>query len=234
MRHSLVMILSAWAFFVLMFSLCGLENDSLSQANLAPVEREFPLRVSPSNQNLYMDGPDALKEVKQRNQEIIDSRRFPWIWLVLLISCSGIGWAAFLYRDEWMEYFRKRVGPLNPLQQSYARLQELQQVKLFETDQYKTYYGELTTLLKEVLQERLRTVFVSLTTEEIIKTLGMIASLHDDEKSEILTVFAQADAIKYANQTPTEKEAEKMFKSVQSIVTRLCAVDKNSLEKGLK
>lgn len=218
MKRNFALLLSAWMLLVWVFSSCASENDALS---LAPVEREFPLRVSPSNQNMYMDGPDALNEVKQRNQEIIDSRRFPWLWLVLFIGCAGIGWAAFLFRDEWIEYFQKRVESLSPLQQIYAKLQALQQVQPREVDQYKAYYGELSTLLKEALQVRLQADLISLTTEEINSVLGISTLLSDNEKREILALFAQADTIKYANLTSTEQEADNFFDSVQLIVNRI-------------
>lgn len=226
--HNLAFVL------VLIAPLLASENDRFYLAPLAPIEREFPMRVSPANQNLYMDGPEALEQEKLRNQEIINSRQFPWIWLIVLISCGGIGWTAFLSRDEWIRYFQKRRESLNPIEQSYAKLRELQQARYGESGNFKAYYGELSAILKEALQQRLQTVVVSLTTEEISNTLEASALLPDSQKSEILKFFAQSDVVIYANQTPTEQEVLQAFQSIESLVNNVNQVSMPPQEGGLK
>jgi hypothetical protein len=216
---------------VLMTPLLASESDQDYLAPLAPIDREFPMRVSRSNRNLYMDGPEALQQEKLRNDEIINSRQFPWIWLIVLMACSGIGWVAFLFYDEWMKYFRKKDEPLDLIEQSYAKLQQMRPPSSREAKDFKAYYGGLSAILKEVLQHQLQRLVAPLTTEEISKTLEGNTLFSDSQKRDIIKFFAHSDAVIYANQMPTQQEALQSFESVESLVTSAIPIGTTSQKK---
>jgi hypothetical protein len=217
--------------FVLMAPLLWSESDHDSLAPLAPIEREFPMRVSRSNRNLYMDGPEALNQEKLRNREIINSRQFPWFSLIALMAFSGIGWVAFLSYDEWVKYFREEEKPLDLIKQSYVKLQQLQHPSFLQAKDFKDYYADLSTILKDVLQQQMQCLVTPMTTEEISKILEGSTLFSDHQKRDIVKFFAQSDAVIYANQMPMQQEALQSFESVASLVNSLIPLETTPQDK---
>ena len=74
-------------------------------APLLPLEPQFPLTLTSANRQLLIDNPEELQRAKEHIRDELKKHTFPWITLAILLIFGGMGWVAYLIRDEWLKRF---------------------------------------------------------------------------------------------------------------------------------
>lgn len=150
----------------------------------------------------------------------VDWLRDHWTWiiggLVLIILIIGL-----------IYYLRKRakVKPIVEVSKpaippdiiAVEKLKALQAKKLWQQDQVKLYYIELTDILREYLEKRYDIRTHEKTTDEIITSLR--SKLNDDNGTRLQRILVTADLVKFAKEQPTPHENDEVLeKSLDFVV----------------
>ncbi len=145
-----------------------------------------------------LDTPFIWAEIKE---ELI----YGSIALLLLIALGIFLW--------W--YFKKRKKPevkivvpqISAKDAALQKLQELENKKLWQQGQNKNYQSELSTILREFLENKFAVIALELTTHEIMQQLSRTPiSLNEREK--LQRILQIADMTKFAKAEPTAIENE--------------------------
>lgn len=167
---------------------------------------------------IAVDTTLAIKPIKS----VLDVtlRNHKWIlWLGIitgLIIIGGLIWYFFLRR--------KNIGPIAvpvPLKSLHERmterLQQLQSKQLWQKGQLKTYYSELTDILRDYLEERYHMHAHESTSDEIVEQLER----HPDTRahaSNIRYLLNLADMAKFAKSQPLADENTRAFDHVLNFI----------------
>lgn len=186
-------------------------------------------------QTLEVDTTTAIKPIKGIRDVPLRFRDIlPYILggILLIIIVLGI-----LY------YLRKRKGKapvfsspprpqLPPAEEALQRLEELEDKKLWQHDQHKKYYIELTAIIRHYIERRYEVEAEELSSSE---TLEQMRSLTNEDSLQHLKILLErADLVKFARLTPMPDENHQAYQSARAFVenTRMKEVepDKNQEE----
>jgi hypothetical protein len=194
------------------------QKAPLSFAPLIPLEPQFPLDLTQANRQFLIDNPERLEEEKRRIQCQLEQHTFPWLTMIILLGCGGIGWAAYLTREFWSKRRLKPVTVLSPKQQAHQALSTLQGRHFLEKNLIQTYYTELASILLTALQHLLKRKTQELTTTELAQVLSDEATFSQKQKQEILSILAEIDQVKFADKKPSLETAREMHQRIQNVI----------------
>ncbi|XZF12824.1 hypothetical protein ACTHGU_13635 [Chitinophagaceae bacterium MMS25-I14] len=112
----------------------------------------------------------------------------------------------------------KPLGPVETITEQYTRLlRELDQKQLWQHNQVKEYYVELTDIVRDYIEQRFRTPAMELTTDELLAKARMTKDLapHQDLLAFILRT---ADLAKFAKAQPLPQEHMQALENAQHFV----------------
>lgn len=146
-----------------------------------------------------------------------------YIWYILG-GLLALGLIAFV-----IYYFLKNKGVKapppapakhveTPNEKALRLLLELEQKQLWQRDQVKQYYTELTDILRSYIEERFNTPAMELTTDELL----LVAKRHRDmlKHYDALAIILQtADMAKFAKAQPLPQEHTDAFDHTKNFVT---------------
>lgn len=145
-----------------------------------------------------------------------------YIWYIIA-GLSVLGLIIFL-----IYYFRKNKATKipaaappkhveTPNEKAMRMLHELEQKQLWENDQVKQYYTELTDILRVYIEERFNTPAMELTSDELL----VVARRHKDMLRHIeglSTILQTADMAKFAKAQPLPQEHTEAFELTKQFV----------------
>ena len=174
--------------------------------------------VDTTKQGLYDIKP--LIEVKPNYSRM-------WLWL-LFIGLLGGGLFYYWYlgkRGEGSSLFGGSPKILPPFDQALAQLQELEKSRYLIEGQHKTYYSELTAIVRNYLEEEAGIEALESTSEELITLLEMRKDagelpLEEDTLEAFKEVLRTADLVKFARHTPENQKASEDHRIVQLMVEK--------------
>lgn len=142
---------------------------------------------------------DALRPIKPIIEEPLNVYD---LWPLFLLAVLGlVGFVT--YRNFKAS---KRVVPPPPPPpadlQALNALKELEQKQLWQNDQTKQYYSELTQIFREYLTARFNVPAMEMTSRQINKELGLKTNLSGDQLGEIKQLLQLSDLVKFAKATP--------------------------------
>ena len=193
----------------------------LPLAPLMPLEPQFPLTLTQTNEQLLIENPQRMDMEKKIIKSYLEKHSFPWLTIVVLLVCGGIGWTVYLTRDRWSVRPAKSVTTLSPKQQLDQTLQFLENRRLLENDHLQTLYNELASLLLDALQLRFGLKAKELTTEEIKREFVKSSQLSSPQKQTILSFLAEIDDVKFAGKKPSQAEAKQFYQHIQNFIQQL-------------
>jgi hypothetical protein len=209
------------------------QTTPLSFAPLIPLEPQYPLDLTESNRQFLIENPDRKEEEKMRIQRMLDSHTFPWLTLVTLLGCGGIGWAAYLTRERWLKRQLKPKPALSPKEQADQALHALQAEHLLEQGLIQTYYAKLASILLSAIQGRVGWKTLELTTPELAQVFKKDSFLSVTQKEELLSTLAEIDKVKFAGKKTSREEAMQMDQHVQNLIRQLYTTSKEILKKEI-
>jgi hypothetical protein len=192
------------------------KEESLLLAPLMPLEPEYPLGLTEANRKNLLEGPDWERE-QQRLQRELSRHAFPWLALSILIGLAGIGWTAYLMREQLPSWSWKRKPSLSPLQKAEQSLSALMQQNLIDRGLQQQYAGSLSTILLESLQDLSGNPYVSFTTKEASFALAGDPNF-SEVRDDIVAALTETDQIKFAKKEIPPDEADQLLQKVRSVI----------------
>jgi hypothetical protein len=193
----------------------------LPTAPVIPLQPQFPLGLTEANRELLIDNPARIEEEKRRIQVTLDSHTFPWLTVLALLGCGGIGWTAYLTRERWYKRPSKPISTISPQQKVNQSLQNLQKGHLLEQGLIQTYYSELSSILMDALHSRASKLTSKLTTAELAHRLKDEHNLSSNQKRDVLSFLAEIDQVKFAGETPSLEHAKQMYHKIEGFIQQL-------------
>jgi len=204
-------------YFFLSSTLLFADAPPLSTAPLLPIEPQFPLGLTQANRDQLIDNPEEIENSNEAIKKALEDHSFPWLTLLVLLAAGGIGWAAYLAKDNWIRKAPTFVSPAGIQQSLLERLDHLE----FHENMSQIYFSELSSILSDALQNRLGWKKRSLTTEELKRSLSAQSVLSLDITKLITGYLNEMDTMKFAGKKATFKQAEEMQKQVRDLVEKI-------------
>lgn len=182
---------------------------------------ELTLRV----QTVKIDTTKAIYDIKQPlavSYTLWDWLRDHWVWvvvgLVVLLIIGGIIW-----------YIRSRpkkevVVPvvkvyLPPHTIALNKLQELRAKKLWQQEEVKLYYSELSDIIRDYIEQRYAISTQEKTTDEIFAGIRHL-DIKDENRNQLKQILKLSDLVKFAKERPVAAENELTMDTAISFVTQ--------------
>jgi len=161
-----------------------------------------------------VDTTKGIYDIKQPlavSYTFFDWLRDNWYWIALgvavLLLAGGLIW--YLKKRPVKEKpVVKKAAPLVPAHQiAISKLKELKEKKLWQQDEVKLYYIELSDILREYLEKRYEIKTHEKTTDEIFAVLRCI-DIRTDSKNTLRQILELSDLVKFAKEKPIPSENE--------------------------
>lgn len=167
-------------------------------------------------------------DVQKEFRDIAGVQDIPFHWLeffvyyvivFVLILVGVIGY--FVYR-KW----KKRPAPAPiPVQApvipaeviAFEKLDQIKAKKLWQAGQIKSYYIELTSVIREYIDNRYKIDAEEMTTTEILQAI-QLTDASQDARIELMKLLQLADLVKFAKGNPSDLENEKAWEQAHRFV----------------
>lgn len=188
---------------------------SLELAPLIPLEPQFPLELTHLNRELYIDNPQLFETENEKLRKELEAHSFPWLSMVFLLTFLGLTWMGYITRDYWLRFSKKSSRSLPKLETLAEAWQALQKKSLNQGN-LQGFYDALESILKRVLQEKLKINIKQPTNDEISRVIKKQNFLSAEQTSKVLTLLKQMDLIKFAGEKPSHAEINQMTELMES------------------
>ncbi len=185
---------------------------------------------------------DILVEMEAEIKEIKEPYDVPYNWrkwlkwaaIVLLTLALIIGGILL-----WNKYRKKpetilaRPKPKRPAHEiALEKLEELRQKKLWQNNQTKQFYIELSDIVREYIEFRYDVLALEMTTQETVSALKL-KGLEDTKTQTLKQMLQMADLAKFAKYTPISNENEQCFDIARQFVnaTLVMPLDEPKVEE---
>lgn len=143
-----------------------------------------------------------------------------WIWIVAGLVIIGIVILVTWYisrRYEQQPIFQSVKVVLTIDQVAINKLNELQAKNLWQNGDVKTFYIELTDILREYLEKRYTIQAFEQTSEEILGSLKP-KQIPADARGKLKDILVLADLVKFAKEKPVGRENEASMDNAISFI----------------
>jgi hypothetical protein len=118
------------------------------------------------------------------------------------------------------------IDALAPFEEAIEKLQKLDNKLLWQNNEIKKYYSELTEIVRAYIEKELKIPALEITTHELVAILSEFnkAKTIDTSKETIKKLNAllqEADLVKFAKSTPLSHEIEEDRKDAEEILYTL-------------
>ena len=145
-----------------------------------------------------------------------------WILGIAIVAAALLYW--FVFRKKPMSE-EEKAALLPPFDRAILGLKQLEKSKYLIQNDYKTYYSELTDIVRSYLEEDVHVTALESTTEQLIDKLEMMKDagqlkLDEETIQQFKKVLQTSDLVKFAKSKPETSVAEQDRKSVEQIVIK--------------
>ena len=143
------------------------------------------------------------------------------IWVVLAILLIGL----FIY------YLKNRKNPeiintLPPFEEALEKLQELDNKLLWQNNEIKKYYSELTEIVRVFIEKELEIPALEITTHELVSLLSDYNNPKNIKPAKetirkLNALLQEADLVKFAKSTPISHEIEEDRRDAEKVLNDL-------------
>ena len=147
-----------------------------------------------------------------------------WVILGLLLIAGLIYYLKTRKKDEGEEGEVIRAIP--PFEEAIERLQKLDEKLLWQNNQVKQYYSELTEIIRAYIEKELKIPALESTTDELIETLRDFNDAKTIETSrevikKLKELLSEADLVKFAKSKPLSHEIEEDRRDAEDVLNGL-------------
>ena len=135
------------------------------------------------------------------------------VWLLLALLLIGAVIYYLVTRKKPTITEDEGIAALAPFEEAIEKLQELDTKLLWQNNEIKKYYSELTEIVRAYIEKELKIPALEITTHELVDILSAFnkAKTIDASKETIKKLNAllqEADLVKFAKSTPLSHEIE--------------------------
>jgi len=133
------------------------------------------------------------------------------IILIISLLISGVLYWFFWRKKPLTE--AEKIAALPPYERAKLALEKLDEDHYFENEEIKTYYSDLTLILRQYLDEKVYEQSLESTTDELITRLNTLKAANQIKLSKetirnIETILKRADLVKFAKSKPNYQLAK--------------------------
>jgi len=174
---------------------------------------KIPLTVNP----FPIDSAQP-RDIKGIKKEPLKFEDFLPLLIALLVVCS-LGFGAYYYWKRRKD--KEAVIPPPPVLPAHEvalqKLYKLEEQKLWQQGEIKTFQSELTFIVREYLENRFGIQALESTTEEIVSDLNA-KDINDSHKQQLSSMFRMADMVKFAKAKPPADVHSKLLEETEAFV----------------
>lgn len=192
------------------------------------------------NEEVYLTNPLSIKIVdmpidttQQAITDIKDIYNPPidWMFYITIVCCVVLVIFVLLlayylinkYLKSRNKNEQQEIIPVDPRKAheiAYDELASLRQKQLWQSQQFKLYYTELTEILRRYISNRYAIEAMEQTSDEILSAFKQDKELREkkDEIKLLFDVVQLADLVKFAKWQPLPDECERSFHQVEQFV----------------
>jgi hypothetical protein len=153
-----------------------------------------------------------------------DYKKYVWYGVIALLIIGLILYFTLKKKKEEKEEIM--VPALPPFDEAIQKLQELDEKLLWQNNQVKEYYSELTEIVRGFIERELKVPALESTTDELIETLtdfndSEAISTTKETIKKLRDLLREADFVKFAKSKPLSEQIEFNRKEAEEIVTEL-------------
>ena len=146
-----------------------------------------------------------------------------WWLILLLLAVISAGFLAFYLYKHFKARQEVDSGPtIIPPEEAhivaFKALDQLNRSSYLQGQNYKSYYSELSYILKQYYENRYLMDALESTTSELMEKMETMLEFDGNIRSKTAGILNTADMIKFAKATSSSKESKKYFQSVEQIV----------------
>ena len=194
-----------------------------------------PVKIDTTKQGLY-----DIKPIMKSNTQI-DFIFFGYILIFIAVIC-----AVLYFKKQIFSFFsiqKLKVEYLTPYEKAVIELTKIKKLNYLSDVDIKTYYSDLTFVLRNFIEEKIIKSALESTTKELIQKLSLLKTskklnLSNSTLKNIEDVFSRADLVKFAKYEPDAQSAsidlETLSKELENIKLILPEPSHEELEKNLK
>jgi len=166
-----------------------------------------------------------IKSIKSEHYVFDDFKIYIYLLLVAL-AIIGFWIYYFVIRKRKVQEEKPLYKVLPPFEEAIYKLNELDNKLLWQNNQVKEYYSELTEIVRNYIERELQVPALEKTTDEIIE---MLRDFHDAKTiytstetiKKLRELLQEADLVKFAKSKPISIEIEEDRKDAQEIISNL-------------
>ena len=148
------------------------------------------------------------------------------VWLLLALLLIGVVIYYLVTRKKPTITEEEGIAALSPFEEAIEKLQELDTKLLWQNNEIKKYYSELTEIVRAYIEKELKIPALEITTHELVDILSDFnkAKTIDASKETIKKLNAllqEADLVKFAKSTPLSHEIEEDRKDAEEVLNNL-------------
>lgn len=192
--------------------------------------RSEPLMVSVNTIAVLPD--QDIKDIK----DIIEVPFSLWDWILANRLAIGSITAAILLLIIGLILYKRYANQPKEEQEVYVpkeaadiiarkKLEELKEKKLWQKDNIKEYYSELSFIVREYIENRFHLRALEQTTDEILALISNNKGIDKEQSNQLYDLLFLADMAKFAKQKPIASENEDALKKAHVFV------DSTAIEK---
>lgn len=151
--------------------------------------------------------------------------RFPRWLLALLVSAITIALGAGLLRRYLVRAraLADQAPPPPPHEIALAALQMLKEKGWIETENYRPFYWELTSILRYYVENRFGIHAPEQTTEEFLAEATKSKLLQADTQNHLFSILDYADAVKFARHRPLQDDMRAAYAAAERLIRETIA-----------
>tara|TARA_B110000027_G_scaffold36324_1_gene40199 strand:- start:721 stop:1644 length:924 start_codon:yes stop_codon:yes gene_type:complete len=162
----------------------------------------------------------------QREPLVYDDFKPYIIWVILiLLAITGIIYY-LIKRKKTLVTEEETITALPPFEEALEKLQELDNKLLWQNNEIKKYYSELTEIVRAYIEKELKVPALEITTHELIDILSDFneaKTIHTSRETikKLNALLREADLVKFAKSTPLSHEIEEDRRDAEDVLNNL-------------
>ncbi|WP_281979597.1 hypothetical protein [Tenacibaculum mesophilum] len=166
-----------------------------------------------------------IKGIKGEPYQLDDFKQYIW-WIIIAILVIVLLLYFFVFKKKKEQEEKVIIPLLPPYEEAMQKLEELDKKLLWQNNQVKKYYSELTDIVRGYIERELHVPALESTTDELIDVLKDFNDTKSIETSrEIIDklkgLLQESDLVKFAKSKPLSHEIEEDRKDAKLIIDNL-------------
>ncbi|MEE4000199.1 hypothetical protein V1T75_07605 [Tenacibaculum sp. FZY0031] len=166
-----------------------------------------------------------IKGIKGEPYQFDDFKQYIW-WVVIAIIVIALLLYFFVFKKKKEQEETIVVPLLAPYEEAMQKLEELDKKLLWQNNQVKKYYSELTDIIRGYIERELHVPALESTTDELIDVLRDFNDTNSIETSreiidKLKDLLQESDLVKFAKSKPLSHEIEEDRKEAKLIIDNL-------------